>query len=340
MSRSVALTSHSSSWQLIIDFVLIFFGPFYRLDGGRWSRRFVSQFQTGQSDVTWQCDPAHDAQLGSGTVAVTFLLAGHEQYVDHSLHLKRLTISSKFSDQPSHNDWTLTKLFKLLTGIASGSMMTGMTGAGSSSSSSSQAVTNSMGSPFDNIMSGGSSNDWNAMSGIGSSVQDPLSNLMDSVNSLDPLNSIGKSLNDQVRFQLISRSVQTNASRSTLSELSHWQMNSLVNSASSNSGILNNSVANAPTLQSVGGNNQNLQVKTAYLPQSSKRKRLTKKCCFPCGTSRRYLGHLTHPTHLTHRTHLAEWSTWVSSSCRSSSTASPTTSGATTPSPSWTYLRI
>ncbi len=79
--------------------------------------------------------------------------------------------------------------------------MTGMTGAGSSSSSSSQAVTNSMGSPFDNIMAGGSSNDWNGMSGIGSSVQDPLSNLMDSVNSLDPLNSIGKSLNDQVRFR-------------------------------------------------------------------------------------------------------------------------------------------
>ena len=78
--------------------------------------------------------------------------------------------------------------------------MTGMTG----SSANSQMVTgNSMGSPFDNILSGGGgSNDWNSGGGgLGGPApsQDPLSNLMDSVNSLDPLNSMGKSLNEQVQ---------------------------------------------------------------------------------------------------------------------------------------------
>lgn len=73
---------------------------------------------------------------------------------------------------------------------------------GNVSNSVSQPVTsNPMGSPFDNILSG---NDWNVggngMNSMSSttSSQDPLSNLMDSVNSLDPLNSMGKSLNEQV----------------------------------------------------------------------------------------------------------------------------------------------
>ena len=90
--------------------------------------------------------------------------------------------------------------------------MTGMTtnNSGSSSSISNNVPigatsSNSMGSPFDNILNGG---DWNGvvigassnvMTPMSSSTQDPLSNLMDSVNSLDPLNSMGKSLNEQVR---------------------------------------------------------------------------------------------------------------------------------------------
>ena len=86
-------------------------------------------------------------------------------------------------------------------GIASGSMMTGMTGSSGNNSAGQIMTNNSMGSPFDNILNGG---DWNSVSGNGMNTmntapsQDPLSNLMDSVNSLDPLNSMGKSLNEQV----------------------------------------------------------------------------------------------------------------------------------------------
>ena len=94
-------------------------------------------------------------------------------------------------------------------GIASGSMMTGMTaGSGSGSSSSSSAtnvgvVNNPLGSPFDNILGNDWSNAAPSSAGIHSGIpqhsqQDPLANLMDSVNSLDPLNSLGKSLNEQV----------------------------------------------------------------------------------------------------------------------------------------------
>lgn len=89
-------------------------------------------------------------------------------------------------------------------GIASGSMMTGMTGSSGNNSAGQIIATNSMGSPFDNILNGG---DWNSPSGgnvmntiNATQNQDPLSNLMDSVNSLDPLNSMGKSLNEQVCF--------------------------------------------------------------------------------------------------------------------------------------------
>ena len=95
--------------------------------------------------------------------------------------------------------------------------MTGMTTSNNSGSSNSisnnvpigATSSNSMGSPFDNILNGG---DWNGvvvgassnnvMTPMSSSTQhqDPLSNLMDSVNSLDPLNSMGKSLNEQVLY--------------------------------------------------------------------------------------------------------------------------------------------
>ena len=91
------------------------------------------------------------------------------------------------------------------SGIASGSMMAGMTG---SSGTNVGVVNNPLGSPFDNILG----NDWNSTGSSGASgsngihqtipqhsQQDPLANLMDSVNSLDPLNSLGKSLNEQVR---------------------------------------------------------------------------------------------------------------------------------------------
>lgn len=69
-------------------------------------------------------------------------------------------------------------------------MMAGMTPGGGNA----QAVNNPMGSPFDNILG----SDWNGLAMGGQQNQDPLSNLMDSVNSLDPLNSMGKSLNEQV----------------------------------------------------------------------------------------------------------------------------------------------
>lgn len=88
------------------------------------------------------------------------------------------------------------------SGIASGSMMTGITGNSGNNSAGQIITNNSMGSPFDNILNGG---DWNSVGGNGINTmnpapnQDPLSNLMDSVNSLDPLNSMGKSLNEQVR---------------------------------------------------------------------------------------------------------------------------------------------
>lgn len=79
--------------------------------------------------------------------------------------------------------------------------MTGMTSSSSNNSTGQIMTSNSMGSPFDNILNGG---DWNTV-GTGNmntmnatQSQDPLSNLMDSVNSLDPLNSMGKSLNEQV----------------------------------------------------------------------------------------------------------------------------------------------
>lgn len=72
--------------------------------------------------------------------------------------------------------------------------------AGNNSGNSQLATGNSMGSPFDNILNCG--NDWNSGGALGTAApsQDPLSNLMDSVNSLDPLNSMGKSLNEQVNF--------------------------------------------------------------------------------------------------------------------------------------------
>ena len=87
-------------------------------------------------------------------------------------------------------------------------MMTGMA-TGSSGSLSNNLVpvgaisSNSMGSPFDNILNSG---DWNGVvvgTPMSSSNQDPLSNLMDSVNSLDPLNSMGKSLNEQVIYFIL-----------------------------------------------------------------------------------------------------------------------------------------
>lgn len=80
-------------------------------------------------------------------------------------------------------------------------MMTGVTNTSGTNNAGQIITNNSMGSPFDNILNGG---DWNSVSGTGMSTmnptpnQDPLSNLMDSVNSLDPLNSMGKSLNEQV----------------------------------------------------------------------------------------------------------------------------------------------
>ena len=73
-------------------------------------------------------------------------------------------------------------------------------GGGGSSSSGAHLVSGSMGSPFDNILG----SDWNGISN-----QDPLSNLMDSVNSLDPLNSMGKSLNEQMSSLVNSASTST-----------------------------------------------------------------------------------------------------------------------------------
>ncbi len=91
-------------------------------------------------------------------------------------------------------------------------MMTGMTGSSGNNSAGQIMTSNSMGSPFDNILNGG---DWNSVSGNGMNAvnptpsQDPLSNLMDSVNSLDPLNSMGKSLNEQViQFAIASSTIQ------------------------------------------------------------------------------------------------------------------------------------
>ena len=126
-------------------------------------------------------------------------------------------------------------------------MMTGLMNNGNSSNSG-NLVTSSMGSPFDSIMGGGNNGssgteDWNGLT-INPPNQDPLSNLMDSVNSLDPLNSMGKSLNEQ--------------------------MNSLVNSASSSSlGLGPNSVSNVPSLQSASTNTQNHHVACKTPPNSS-----------------------------------------------------------------------
>lgn len=78
-----------------------------------------------------------------------------------------------------------------------------MSGNSSSNNAGPSVTSNPLGSPFDNILSG---NDWNVgsngMNSLSSATpsQDPLSNLMDSVNSLDPLNSMGKSLNEQVNI--------------------------------------------------------------------------------------------------------------------------------------------
>jgi len=75
-------------------------------------------------------------------------------------------------------------------------MMAGMTGNGGGGAVNVPVVNNPLGSPFDNIMG----SEWNSQMNTlpQQSQQDPLSNLMDSVNSLDPLNSLGKSLNEQV----------------------------------------------------------------------------------------------------------------------------------------------
>lgn len=116
-------------------------------------------------------------------------------------------------------------------------MMNGMTGSGGSNNSGQIMTSSAMGSPFDNILNGG---DWNTVGGSGMSgstmsatqSQDPLSNLMDSVNSLDPLNSMGKSLNEQ--------------------------MNSLVNSASlNNAGIILGPGSGSNSMSSTGNNNSN-----------------------------------------------------------------------------------
>lgn len=81
-----------------------------------------------------------------------------------------------------------------------------MSGNSSSNNAGPSVTSNPLGSPFDNILSG---NDWNVGNGNSNGMnslssatpsQDPLSNLMDSVNSLDPLNSMGKSLNEQVNI--------------------------------------------------------------------------------------------------------------------------------------------
>jgi len=174
---------------------------------------------------------------------------------DGSCHsLKRVKVMSPGSvTLPTMPNWDMGQSLSPfcppdMNSIASGSMMTGLMNNGNSSNSG-NLVTSSMGSPFDSIMGGGNNGssgteDWNGLT-INPPNQDPLSNLMDSVNSLDPLNSMGKSLNEQ--------------------------MNSLVNSASSSSlGLGPNSVSNVPSLQSVSTNTQNHQTlpRTAHTPSA------------------------------------------------------------------------
>lgn len=124
-------------------------------------------------------------------------------------------------------------------------MMMGTVTSSTGNSGNGQMVSSSsMGSPFDNILNGGS--EWNGgMSGPGPN-QDPLTNLMDSVNSLDPLNSMGKSLNEQVPSKVRYIFPLSFSICSPVMAIPS-QMNSLVNSANPNGIIpMNNNHRIAP----------------------------------------------------------------------------------------------
>ena len=117
------------------------------------------------------------------------------------------TIVDRFDRSSNSINFNSIEFVFHFEGIASGSMMAGMTG---NNGVHVGVVNNPLGSPFDNILA----NEWNGSNGASGihpasiphpsiQSQDPLANLMDSVNSLDPLNSLGKSLNEQVRFNSI-----------------------------------------------------------------------------------------------------------------------------------------
>lgn len=102
---------------------------------------------------------------------------------------------------PTMNNWDMTQAMSPyippdMNSIASGSMMNNQTGPPSYNQSqmNRNGLNQSTGSSgYGDFGSGPGSNEYAAGAG-------PLSHLSDSVNSLDPLNAMEKSLNDQVGF--------------------------------------------------------------------------------------------------------------------------------------------